>query len=52
MVPGCIVEDLVKLNNKKYVGSCKGAYPESLIKIGPDLADKAYVVGLEDIESS
>ncbi len=41
MVPDCILNDLVKVNNKKYVDSCQGEYPESLIKIGHDMADKA-----------
>ncbi len=36
MVPYWILEGLgrVKLNINNYVGSCQGAYPESLIKIG------------------
>ena len=37
---------------KEDVGGCKGAFPESLIKIGHDLAEKAHVGGLEDVEGS
>ena len=40
ITPGDL-KDLVKLNIKDDVGSCKGAYPESFIKIGHDLTDKA-----------
>ena len=35
----------VKFNFKDDVGSCEGAYPESLIKIKHDLAEKASVGG-------
>ena len=37
---------------KDGVGGCKGAYPESLIRIRHDFAEKAYVLDLEDIEGS
>ena len=31
----------LELNIKNYVGGCQGAYPESFIKIGHGLAEKA-----------
>ena len=42
----------LELNIKDDVGGCEGSYPEILIKIGLDLAVKAYVGGLEDVEGS
>ena len=40
------------MNIKYDVGGCYGAYPESLIKIGHDLAQKGGVGGLEDVDGS
>ena len=42
----------LELNINDDVDGCQGASPESLIKIGHDLAEKATVGGLKDIEGS
>ena len=34
------LKDCVKLNIENIVGDCQGSYPESLIKIRHDLAEK------------
>ena len=40
------------MNIKEGAGGCYGAYSESFIKIGPDLAEKALVGGFKDVEGS
>ena len=42
MVPEWRLKDWVKLNIKHDVGSCKVAYPESLIEIGHNLLEKKW----------
>ena len=46
------LKDCVKLNIKDDVGNYQGIYPESLIDIRHDLAEKELLEDLKDIDGS